>query len=298
MGSSWLDHHPCLGEQNLGQSIRQTAEDTSGSVWHRLEAFQDNYIWVVHDHHTDHCMVVDPGDPKVVMDFLDARGWRLNSILNTHHHPDHVAGNRQLKARYGAEVYGGLKDASRIPGITHSLSEGDQIVVGSYGFCVLEVDGHTRGHIAYHEPDQGWLFCGDALFSLGCGRMFEGTPAMMVTSLHKIKSLPPETLVFCAHEYTRTNTEFCLSLDPQNLKLKEFYHRVLAQRDAGGATIPSLLATEKVLNPFLRLDDPIFLQQPGIPERFRSCESGFLGQQKLFHWLRQQKDRFKVKVPY
>lgn len=180
--------------------------------------------------------------------------WKLNFILNTHHHPDHVGGNQELMDATGCEVVGPRADKFRIPGITHEVGDGDTFDLGSARAMVFDVPGHTRGHIAYWFKDSAALFCGDTLFALGCGRLFEGTPTQMWQSLSKLKALPAQTRVYCAHEYTQSNGRFALSVEPDNQALRARMQQVDALRLQGLPTVPSTLGEELATNPFLRPD--------------------------------------------
>ncbi len=229
---------------------------------YRLPARSDNYIFVLHDPADGTAAVVDPADAPPVLDKLTQLGATLTAIFNTHHHNDHVGGNRKLLDRFPeAQVYGGALDQGRIPGQRHYLSEGDRVTFADRIGRVLFVPGHTRGHIAYYfaptSSDQpGDLFCGDTLFAGGCGRLFEGTPDQMLISLAKIRQLPDNTRIWCAHEYTLSNLKFALSVDKENEDLRSRLAQVTQQRQQNQPTIPSLLQIEKTTNPFLRWDDP------------------------------------------
>jgi hydroxyacylglutathione hydrolase len=219
---------------------------------HPVPAFEDNYLWVIEDGR--HAAVVDPGDEQPVQAFLEARALRLAAILVTHHHGDHVGGVEWLAARWRCPVFGPAGE--RIDGVTKPLREGDRITVSGLdiGFGVLEVPGHTRGHIAYVAP--GEVFCGDTLFACGCGRLFEGTPAQMQESLAKLARLPGETRVYCAHEYTMSNIRFALAVEPGNAKLFARSERDAAARAANRPTLPCTIAGELDTNPFLRWASP------------------------------------------
>lgn len=222
----------------------------------QLAVLRDNYVYLIHDRATAATAVVDPALAEPVLDALDHRGWRLTHILNTHHHHDHVGGNLALKAATGCSIVGNRADAARIPGIDLAVSEGDRVAVGDAVAEVIAVSGHTIGHIAYWFAAAGMLFCGDTLFSLGCGRLFEGTPAEMWASLCKLRALPDATAVYCAHEYTESNARFALTVEPDNAALQARAAEVAALRRAGRPTVPSWLGTEKAANPFLRADVP------------------------------------------
>lgn len=233
---------------------------------YRLPALSDNYIFLLHDPTHQTAAVVDPAEAQPVLAKLRELGARLVAILNTHHHGDHVGGNRELLHHAPeAMVYGGTEDRGRIPGQQVFLQEGDRVSFGDRDATVFFVPGHTRAHIAYyfaptHPGEPGDLFCGDTLFAGGCGRLFEGTPAQMVQSLDKLRSLPDETRVWCAHEYTLNNLRFAHSVDRHNLALAQRLDRVEAMRHRAEPTIPSRLGDEKQTNPFLRWDDPALQQ--------------------------------------
>jgi hydroxyacylglutathione hydrolase len=222
----------------------------------QIPVLRDNYVYLLHDPATGATAAVDPAVSEPVLARLEQRGWRLSHILNTHHHHDHVGGNLQLKAATGCTIVGNRDDAARIPGIDVGVTEGDRLLLGSAAAEVIAVSGHTIGHVAYWFADDHALFCGDTLFSLGCGRLFEGTPAQMWASLRKLRALPDETAVYCAHEYTESNARFALAVDPGNAALKARASEVASLRTAGRPTVPSRLGVEKQANPFLRADEP------------------------------------------
>lgn len=221
-----------------------------------VPAFQDNYLWVIHN--GQHAAVVDPGDAAPVLEYLHANQLELTAIICTHHHADHIGGVdallEALQLRGKIPVYGPASE--RIPARTHALREGDQIAVPllDITFTVLDVPGHTAGHIAYFG--QGLLFCGDTLFACGCGRLFEGTAEQMTDSLSKLKRLPPETKVFCAHEYTMANIRFAEAVEPDNADLKLRKAFCTAKRHRNLPTVPSTIHLELATNPFLRWDQP------------------------------------------
>lgn len=234
---------------------------------YRLPALSDNYIFLLHDADRHIAAVVDPAVAEPVLQHLDRLQAQLIAIFNTHHHSDHVGGNTQLlRAFPEAVVYGGAEDRGRIPRQQIFLQEGDRVSFAGREAEVLFVPGHTKAHIAYYfppiQPDEpGELFCGDTLFAGGCGRLFEGTPTQMVNSLSKIRSLPDQTRVWCAHEYTLNNLKFALTVDPQNQDLNSRFQSVQLMRQRSEATVPSLLGQEKQTNPFLRWDQPTLQQQ-------------------------------------
>ena len=248
-----------------------------------IPVLSDNYVHLVHDPENGTCAVIDPAVAAPVLAAADARGWRLTHILCTHHHSDHVGGNRDVKAATGCTVVGAAVDADRIPGIDVEVAEGDVFRFGQHAARIFEVPGHTSGHIAYWFGDSKMLFCGDTLFSLGCGRLFEGTPIQMWASLLKLRALPDDTLVYCAHEYTNSNADFALTQEPDNSALKTRAAQVVELREAGKPTVPSLLGEEKAVNPFLRADVPEFQAAAGL--------SG-MGAETVFAEVRGRKDRF------
>ncbi len=221
-----------------------------------LPALSDNYIYLARDPASGAVLVVDPAEAAPVTEALTARGWRLDAILNTHHHGDHIGGNAALKSRYGCPVVAFHGDRGRIPGIDIAVGEGSSYKFGSEMISVIETPGHTSGHIAFHLPATGALFCGDTLFSLGCGRLFEGSAAEMWASLCKLRALPEHTQIYCAHEYTLSNARFALSIEPENPDLRARAEAVRHLRDQGQPTLPSTLAQECATNPFLRADQP------------------------------------------
>lgn len=228
----------------------------------RLEALSDNYIFLLVDRQQQIAAVVDPAEAEPVLKQLAQLKVELVAIFNTHHHNDHVGGNQQLIEHFPQlTVYGGVEDRGRIPGQQVFLQQGDRVQFADRIAEVIFVPGHTRAHIAYYFPPEkagetGDLFCGDTLFSGGCGRLFEGTPTQMVDSLTKLRSLPDDTRIWCAHEYTLGNLQFALTVDGDNADLQKRFNEVKAYRSRGEATIPSLLGVEKRTNPFLRWDQP------------------------------------------
>ena len=227
-----------------------------------IPALSDNYIFLIHDRKNNVAAVVDPAVAQPVLEKLEELGAELVTIFNTHHHSDHVGGNRKLMHRFpNLTVYAGAEDRGRIPGQQVFLQEGDTVEFADRSGQVFFVPGHTRGHIAYYFPPlageaTGNLFCGDTLFAGGCGRLFEGTPGQMVNSLSKLRGLPDETKVFCAHEYTLNNLKFALHVDRDNPDLQERFADVKAARSLSQKTVPSILGVEKLTNPFLRWDRP------------------------------------------
>lgn len=224
-----------------------------------VPAFRDNYIWVLRDGR--HAAAVDPGDATPVLAYLDREGLDLAAIVATHHHSDHVGGNLGLLARFDVPVFGPAGES--IPGRTRALVEGDRIVVPGIGieFTVLDIPGHTAGHIAYFGSVERTpvVFCGDTLFAAGCGRLFEGTPSQMWSSLSKLAALPDDTRVYCGHEYTLANLRFARAVEPHSAALAERERREQHKRERGMPTLPSTLRDERATNPFLRAWEPAVL---------------------------------------
>ena len=212
----------------------------------------DNYAWLLRCSETGTTAIVDPAAPGPISTAIDAAGGRLDMILLTHHPGDHIAGTDDIRARYGAPVIGAKADAHRLPKLDRSVAAGDTIMVGSASGRVMETPGHTRGHISLYFAAGGVLLPGDTLFSLGCGRLLEGTAEEMFASLAQFKTLPGETLVCCGHEYTESNARFAVHADPDNVALATFAARVKSLRAVGTPTIPSVMSDELACNPFLR----------------------------------------------
>ena len=219
---------------------------------HQFGALNDNYCYLLHDAVSGATACVDTPEAAAVERALAETGWKLSHILNTHHHGDHVGGNLELKAKHGCTVIGPAADAERIPGIDEGVSDGDHLMLGSVPFLAMHVPGHTRGHCAFYFPGEGLAFVGDTLFSMGCGRMFEGTPQQFHSSLLSLAALPDDTKMYCAHEYTQSNGRFARSLEPGNEALRARCEEVERLRSEGKPTVPSTLGLEKATNPFLR----------------------------------------------
>ncbi len=215
-------------------------------------ALSDNYCYLIHDANAGVTGVIDTPDIPAIEKALEKTGWSLTHILNTHHHADHAGGNLELKEKTGCTIVGSAKDAARIPGIDIKVTEGDAYEFGGHKAQILDVSGHTIGHIAYWFSDDGVAFVGDALFTLGCGRMFEGTPDQMWGSLQKLMALPDDTTVYCAHEYTAANAKFALSVEPHNEALIERAKEIDKLRSQNIPTVPTTIGEEKATNPFLR----------------------------------------------
>ena len=251
-----------------------------------LAAFADNYIWMLDD--GARALVVDPGDAAPVTAALDAMDLRLAGILVTHHHGDHTGGIATLHERLEGPVWGPATE--RIPGPFLPMADGDTLEALGLRFAVMHVPGHTAGHIAYRQLDAGeapLLFCGDTLFSAGCGRLFEGTPAQMAHSLARLAALPPATRVCCTHEYTLANLRFAAAVEPGNAAVAEHQARCLALREAGQPTLPSTVAVERQINPFLRCSEPEVVAS--------ALREGAAGNDALsvFTALREWKNRFR-----
>ncbi|MEA5506577.1 hydroxyacylglutathione hydrolase [Halotia wernerae UHCC 0503] len=253
----------------------------------RLAVLSDNYIFLLHDRKQKIAAVVDPAEAEPVLKQLIDLQAELVAIFNTHHHSDHVGGNRQLIEQFPqVTVYGGAEDQGRIPGQQVFLQQGDRVQFGDRIAEIIFVPGHTRAHIAYYFPpntssEPGDLFCGDTLFAGGCGRLFEGTPTQMLESLSKLRVLPDNTRVWCAHEYTLKNLQFALTVDRGNTDLQRRFDEVKTCRSRGEATVPSLLGVEKDTNPFLRWE------QPSLQSAAKSSDPV-----QTFARIRGMKDRF------
>ncbi|MEM7443385.1 MAG: hydroxyacylglutathione hydrolase [Pseudomonadota bacterium] len=221
-----------------------------------IPALSDNYIYLIHDTASGTVAIVDPGEAGPVIERLEREGLALDLILNTHHHADHIGGNKTLKERYGAQIIGPAADAHRIADLDQMVSEGDTICVGNTAATVFETPGHTSGHIAFWFAEDDALFCGDTLFSMGCGRVFEGTAEQMWTSLAKLRTLPDSVQIYCGHEYTQSNAQFAAAIEPTNDSVAERLREIEKKRAADKPTIPATLGHEKGSNPFLRADDP------------------------------------------
>ncbi len=218
----------------------------------RIPAFSDNYIWLVHDSDSGETMVVDPGDAAPVLAEAEKRGWTISAIWNTHWHPDHTGGNQAIKDATGAPVIAPAAEAAKIPTADRLVKEGDTVALGNHVATVLETPAHTAGHITYHFAGEAALFPGDTLFAMGCGRLFEGTAAQMHANLQRLAKLPPETRVYCAHEYTLSNARFAHAAEPDNAAITERLATVESMRDHGEPTVPTTIAEERATNPFMR----------------------------------------------
>jgi hydroxyacylglutathione hydrolase len=250
-----------------------------------VPAFKDNYLWIIHD--GLNAVVVDPGDATVIRSALTAHQLTLVAILLTHHHHDHVGGVSELVKDHSVPVFGPSEET--IVGVSHTLTDASIITISELAlhFRVISVPGHTKGHIAYHAPDQDWLFCGDTLFAGGCGRLFEGSPQQMATSLSKLAALPDKTQVYCAHEYTLSNLSFALVIEQDNRDLIHRISREQMKRDCGQYTVPSTIAIEKKTNPFLRCSETSVIESLRLANRLQGTDPV-----SVFAALREWKNNF------
>jgi hydroxyacylglutathione hydrolase len=231
---------------------------------HMFPCLSDNYGYLLHDAESGATAAVDTPDADEIGAQLEAKRWRLTHILNTHHHADHAGGNLELKRRTACTIVGPRADAARIPGIDVAVGEGDVVALGRHRARVFDTPGHTRGHIVYWFAEAQAAFVGDTLFAMGCGRLFEGTPGEMWSSLQKILAWPDDTRLYCAHEYTQSNARFALTVEPQNRDLERRAERVARLRAAGKATVPTTLVEERATNPFLRPHSPALRETIGL----------------------------------
>ena len=248
-----------------------------------VPCLSDNYAYLLHDPADGLCAVVDPSEPEPVRRALAARGLKLTHILNTHHHFDHTGGNIPLKEEFGVLIVGPSKDSERIPGIDVGVDESEPWQFGRHTARIVEIPAHTRAHIAFAFEDENIVFTGDTLFAMGCGRLFEGTPQMMWTSLSKLMRLADDTRVYCGHEYTLSNGRFALTVEPRNEDLQARMKDVQALRAQSQPTIPSTLGLEKKTNPFLRPDSPEIRKTLGMEDADNVA---------VFGELRRRKDAF------
>ncbi len=250
---------------------------------HQIPTRSDNYVYLLRESSTGNAAVVDPSDAEPVLETLDMFGWNLTHILTTHHHNDHVGGVPEIKEKTRCIVVGPKADRDRIPMIDVEVADGDTYELYGASAKVWDVPGHTAGHIAYWFAESRALFCGDTLFALGCGRVFEGTHEQMYNSISKFSEVPDETWVYCAHEYTSSNAKFALHVDPDNADLQAYAKQIEARRAAGVSTVPSLMGVERRTNPFLRADDASFAKVLGMDGRTPV---------EVFAEIRGQKDNF------
>lgn len=248
-----------------------------------LICLKDNFVWLLREPKSGAVAVVDPSEALPVKAKLDQLGWKLTHILNTHHHSDHTGGNEELKKLTGATIVGPKADKDRIPGIDVMLGDNETYRFGDETMRAYDIPGHTRGHIALWFEQSKAVFAGDTLFSLGCGRMFEGTAPMMWNSLSKLRRLPGDTRLYCGHEYTQSNAKFALTVDPENAALKKRAAEVDALRAKGLPTLPTTMAEECAANPFLRAADPVLARNVGLAGADPAA---------VFGEIRARKDKF------
>jgi hydroxyacylglutathione hydrolase len=218
----------------------------------RIPVLSDNYIWLVHEPESKETMVVDPAVAEPVLAEAAKRGWTITQIWNTHWHPDHTGGNAAIKEATGCRITGPEAERERIPTLDILVKEGDTARLGEVIAHVIDVPAHTAGHIAFHIPSEQVAFVGDTLFAMGCGRLFEGTAEQMYDNMRKLEALPDATKIYCAHEYTKSNGEYALVAEPDNLALQQRMTEVLAMRARGEATVPTTIELERATNPFMR----------------------------------------------
>ena len=216
-----------------------------------VPVLSDNYVWLLHDPESGDTIAVDPSVDVPVLDAAAARGWRITHILNTHWHPDHTGGNAGIKAATGCPITAPA-EAQKVSPVDRIVAEGDRVKIGILEAAVWDIPAHTAGHIAFHFEEAGMIFVGDTLFAMGCGRLFEGTAAQMHANMRRLAKLPPDTLVYCAHEYTLANGRFAVSVEPDNRALAERMEEVEALRARGEPTVPTTIALELATNPFMR----------------------------------------------
>ncbi|WP_414456237.1 hydroxyacylglutathione hydrolase [Enterobacter quasiroggenkampii] len=247
-----------------------------------ISAFEDNYIWVLVDDER-RCVIVDPGESAPVLRAIKENGWQPEAILLTHHHHDHTGGVLELRAHFPHIVVYGPTEAQD-KGLTQVVEEGEKILIREWEFSVFATPGHTLGHLCFYSKP--YLFCGDTLFSGGCGRLFEGTPAQMYQSLQKINALPDDTVICCAHEYTLGNMKFAVSLLPEDRAIQDYYHKVKELRAKNQKTLPVILKNERQINLFLRTDDIDLINKINQETNLQQPE-------QRFAWLRSKKDNFR-----
>jgi hydroxyacylglutathione hydrolase len=218
----------------------------------RIPVLSDNYVWLVHEPESKETMVVDPAVADPVLAEAAKRGWTITQIWNTHWHPDHTGGNAAIKEATGCHITGPEAERERIPTLDTMVEGGDTVALGAVTAEVIDVPAHTAGHIAFHIPSEKVAFVGDTLFAMGCGRLFEGTAAQMYDNMRKLEALPDSTKIYCAHEYTKSNGEYALAAEPDNLAIKERMAEVLTLRERGEATVPTTIRLERATNPFMR----------------------------------------------
>lgn len=244
---------------------------------------EDNFGVLMHDLETGDTALIDAPEEKPILAAIERTGWVPKLLLITHHHPDHVEANLALKQRFGLKIIGPEAEKAKIPGIDETVRQGDTIGFGNDDFQVIETPGHTAGHVSYYLPQSGVVFAADTLFALGCGRLLEETPAVMYESLKKLTDLPPDTKVYCGHEYTLSNARFALTIDPDNKALQVRAKKIEALREAGKPTLPTTIGEELATNPFLRWSDPAIRKLLGMEQASNDA---------VFAEIRHRKDNF------
>jgi hydroxyacylglutathione hydrolase len=255
----------------------------AGLEIHQFPTRADNYGVLIHDPETEATASIDAPDADEVLAALHHKGWTLTDILVTHHHLDHTAGIEALKKKTGCTVVGPAREAGAIPGLDVEVKEGDAVEVGGARGRVIDTPGHTRGHVSYYFPDDGLVFVGDTLFSVGCGKLLEGDAQTMWQSLSKLAALPPQTKLYCGHEYTNNNCRFALKIEPENEALQARAKEAAANDAKGAPSLPSTIAHELATNPFLRPSSPAIQQRLGMAGRELA---------EIFGEIRRRKDRF------
>lgn len=256
---------------------------TSKLEVHQFPCLEDNYGYLLHDPDSGFTASIDTPEVTAIEHALQEKGWQLTHIFNTHHHFDHAGGNLELKEKTDAVIVGPRKDARRIPGIDIHVGNEDNYFFGKHEMIVFDTPGHTTGHVIFYFPDAGFAFVGDTLFSLGCGRLFEGTPEEMWKSIQKVLQLPDETELYCAHEYTEANAEFAVTMEPQNPDLLERAAEIKRLRAARLPTIPTTVALERKTNPFMRPTSAEIRKTIGLPDAPDT---------EVFAEVRRRKDNF------
>jgi hydroxyacylglutathione hydrolase len=255
----------------------------AGLQVHQFPTRSDNYGVLVHEPKTGATAAIDAPDAEELLAALHEKGWKLSHILTTHHHHDHTAGNAIVKRMTGCTIVGPAAEAESIPGIDATVKEGDTVEIGGALARVIETPGHTRGHVSYHFPDDKLVFVGDTLFSVGCGRLLEGDAKTMWSSLQKLAKLPPETQLYCGHEYTNANCRFALTVEPENDALQSRAAEVAGLAERGEPALPTNIAQELATNPFLR---------PSSPAIQKRLDMEGQGPVEIFAEIRRRKDRF------
>ncbi|MCI5048625.1 MAG: hydroxyacylglutathione hydrolase [Aquisalinus sp.] len=249
----------------------------------QFPCLSDNYGFLVRDRQSGQCAAIDTPDADAISAAAEAEGWTITHIWNTHWHPDHTGGNLALKERWDCTIIGPAAERDRIPGADRLVEGNETVSLGDVPADIIATPGHTTGHIIYHLASEGVAFVGDTLFALGCGRLFEGTPAQMWDSLLKVRALPAETTIFCAHEYTAANARFAVTIEPENRALLERHEEIIRLRQEGQPTVPTTLSREAETNPFLRADNPALKSAIGMTDA---------DDVSVFAEVRQRKDNF------